>query len=116
MPPPQQQQQQQQLLLAALLADLTLRLPRPFSPSSQTLGKIVSPAALVSAVLPVLARLAADPVPNIRFSVAIALETLAPRMDASTRAVVAKPLLASLALDGEADVQHFAMRALAALG
>ena len=77
---------------------------------------VVSPSALSDTLLPVLARFAHDPVPNLRFSVARALEALAPRLDANARSAVAKPLLQGLSLDREADVQHFALRALAALG
>jgi serine/threonine-protein phosphatase 2A regulatory subunit A len=89
--------------------------PRP-PPRPQTLGSVVSPAVLQSALLPQLSRYAHDPVPNIRFGVAKAFEALAPRLDAAARQTIAKPVLQSLALDREADVQHFALRALAALG
>ena len=77
---------------------------------------VVSPTALQSVLLPQLARYAHDPVPNIRFSVAKAFEALAPRLDAAARITIAKPVLQSLTLDREVDVQHFATRALAALG
>ena len=89
---------------------------RPLAASPQTLGSVVSPAVLQSALLPQLSRYAHDPVPNIRFGVAKAFEALAPRLDAAARQTIAKPVLQSLALDREADVQHFALRALAALG
>ena len=77
---------------------------------------VVSPAALQNALLPQLARYAHDPVPNIRFCVAKAFEALAPRLDAAARVTIARPVLQSLALDREVDVQHYATRALAALG
>ena len=94
------------------------------SRSSSTLrGRSWSPraarsclGALQGALLPYIARFALDPVPNIRFCVARALETLLPRLDSTGRLTIVKPILQTLAIDREVDVQYFALKAMAALG
>ena len=42
--------------------------------------------SLTNTMLPVVVRMAADPVPNVRFNVAKILQQLAPLLDAGTRA------------------------------
>jgi len=80
------------------------------------MGQVVSASALQGALLPYIARFALDPVPNIRFAVARALEALLPRPDAAGRLAFVKPILQTLAIDREVDVQFFALRAMAAMG
>lgn len=84
-------------------------------------GAVVSLAALRTHFLPVLEQLAADPIANVRFSVARALQALIPVLAASStgnaeiREVLSKtviPLLQQLQRDNDADVHDYATDAL----
>lgn len=64
-----------------------------------------------------VARLAEDPIPNIRFNVAKALEALTPLLKGSNDTVPlvdneVKPILKHLVEDQDVDVRFFAQRAI----
>ena len=67
-------------------------------------------------VVPALAALCADPVPNVRFNAARALASVAPVVGPAVAASAIKPQLTSLLDDGDRDVKYFAATALAELG
>ena len=81
----------------------------------QTVAEVLTPATLREVLLPFVLRFATDPVPNIRFNLAKALERLAASMDEPTKRGAVKAVLDTLTTDAEADVRYYAMRALAAL-
>ncbi len=66
-------------------------------------------------MLPAITAQARDPVPNIRFNVAKALQRLAKRVEPAAVAGSLKPTLAALTADPDADVRYFAGKALASL-
>jgi serine/threonine-protein phosphatase 2A regulatory subunit A len=83
-----------------------------------TLGEAVAPAVLTARLLPAIAQLARDAVPNVRFNVAKAMLRLARttlRADAATIKQTVRPCLAQLSSDSDADVRFFAQQALNAL-
>ena len=67
-------------------------------------------------LLPVLLSFASDPVPNLRFNLAKALERLLPSIadPATTVASLVRPVLTSLTGDKDEDVRFYARKALAA--
>ena len=67
-------------------------------------------AAGPAAVLELLAR---DPVPNIRFNAAKALETIAPLVEPRAVAGDIRPCLSTLVQDADRDVKYFAEKAMA---
>ena len=85
--------------------------------AAQTLGEAMGPALVTSRLLPAIAQLARDAVPNVRFNVAKALQQLARSTlrEAPALRDVVRPCLAQLAGDADADVRYFAARALASL-
>jgi len=84
-------------------------------PASQTLGQALDAATLQRALLPFLLAFARDPIPNIRFNVAKAVERLAGKLDRGVVESTVRPVLNELALDSSADVQYYATKALATL-
>jgi hypothetical protein len=83
------------------------------------LGEAVGAPVLAARLLPAIALLARDAVPNVRFGVARSLQrlvasTLRTGAPAAVRDVV-RPCLEGLAGDADADVRFFAQRALNAL-
>jgi serine/threonine-protein phosphatase 2A regulatory subunit A len=83
-----------------------------------TLGEAVGAPVLTARLLPAIALLARDAVPNVRFSVARSLQRLvASTLRAEPHAVrdVVRPCLEALAGDADADVRFFAQRALNSL-
>jgi len=56
--------------------------------------------------------LASDPVPNVRFGAASALETLLSRVDKDTKENKIRPVLEALMEDKDADVRLYAVAAL----
>ncbi len=79
---------------------------------TQTLGEAVGPALTTSRLLPAIASLSRDTVPNVRFNVAKALERLAGRVEPAAAAGALRATLSALAGDRDADVRYFATRAL----
>lgn len=75
------------------------------------LSQALSPEAMAADILPTLARLAADKVPNIRFNAAKALGAVHERLDAAGKDD-AKATLQQLHRDADADVRFFAEQAL----
>jgi serine/threonine-protein phosphatase 2A regulatory subunit A len=77
----------------------------------------LSPSIIKDYVLPTVISLSEDPIPNIRFNVAKALETLTPslKQDANTVDLIEStvvPSLQKLTNDKDVDVRFFASRAL----
>jgi serine/threonine-protein phosphatase 2A regulatory subunit A len=62
--------------------------------------------------LPLVIRLAQDPVPNIRFNVAKTIHTLIPLLDSAAAQQKVKPTLSKLFDDTDRDVKFFASQAL----
>jgi serine/threonine-protein phosphatase 2A regulatory subunit A len=82
----------------------------------QTVAAAMPSSSLQPTLLPFILHFGRDPVPNIRFNVAKALEALAPHLEAGAKHGLVKPALEALAGDPEVDVRYYAIRALAALG
>merc|ERR1711916_389499 len=77
------------------------------------LSSVVGEDLLINHMLPLVLRLAVDPVPNIRFRVAQAFEVI---VDALPQEVIqgeVHPCLSKLTEDSDADVKFFARSALA---
>jgi len=68
-----------------------------------------------SSMLPLVIRMAEDPVPNIRFNVAKTLGVLVKNLDANTVQTKVKPTLAKLYEDADRDVKFYASQALSLL-
>lgn len=78
----------------------------------------MSPEMIKDLILPTLQTLGQDPIPNIRFNVAKALESIVPVLKKSTSASSAvantvKPILTKLVDDPDVDVRYFGGKALA---
>merc|ERR1711916_237688 len=76
-------------------------------------SSVVGEDLLINHMLPLVLRLAVDPVPNIRFRVAQAFEVI---VDALPQEVIqgeVHPCLSKLTEDSDADVKFFARSALA---
>jgi len=76
---------------------------------------VVGAPAIVNNILPVTLSLVNDPIPNIRFNVAKALERMIPSLAPTHKAVLdqqVKPALERLAADQDPDVRFFAAQAL----
>jgi len=81
----------------------------------QVLSESLSEDVLVSEALPLALHLNKDPVPNIRFTLAKTLETLAPKVVEREGAVLpsqVRPCLEELLNDSDRDVRFFARKAL----
>lgn len=63
-------------------------------------------------MLPLVLRMAQDPVPNIRFNVAKTLQTLIPLLDPNVVQTKVKTTLSKLFDDADRDVKFFAGQAL----
>ena len=63
-------------------------------------------------MLPLVIRMAQDPVPNIRFNVAKTLHGLIPLLDTNVVQTRVKPALSKLFDDTDRDVKFFASQAL----
>ncbi len=77
----------------------------------------MTPDVVKEQVLPALVQLSKDSIPNVRFNVAKALETLANTLKSQNNAALVeqiKPVLTKLKEDTDTDVRYFAQRALAA--
>ncbi len=84
--------------------------------AAQTLGEAVGPAIATSRLLPAVTAHARDPVPNVRFNAAKALDRLAKCVEPPAISGSVKPTLSTLAADSDADVRYYATKALSALG
>mmetsp|Transcript_51669 Transcript_51669/g.124265 ORF Transcript_51669/g.124265 Transcript_51669/m.124265 type:complete len:582 (-) Transcript_51669:224-1969(-) len=73
---------------------------------------VVSHDALLTSILPLVLQMTADPVPNVRFNAAKALQQLLPQLDASLIQQQVKPCLLRLAEDSDKDVRYFAGQGL----
>jgi len=66
-------------------------------------------------LLPMVLEMASDNVPNIRFNVAKALETMAPVCGKNVSDEQIRPVLSLLAEDSDRDVRFFAVKSLEAI-
>lgn len=96
-----------------VLYDIKLWLNRPL----QTLAHAVNAEVLKDPLIPTVIHLANDPIPNIRFNVAKALEQIIPlAKKAGLSSLITeqvKPSLLKLNEDADQDVRFFAQRAIA---
>ena len=79
------------------------------------MSDVVGADTIVDKILPVTLSLMNDPIPNIRFNVAKALERMIPILKVANRQTIdahIKPALEKLASDTDLDVRFFAQRAL----
>jgi len=76
------------------------------------LSSVVEVETIHRCMLPLVIRMAADVVPNIRFNVARTLSTLVPRLDPIIVESRVKPCLKMLSEDQDRDVKFFAIQAL----
>ena len=96
----------------------TQPLPNPpfsFLHPCQSMSDVVGADTIVDKILPVTLSLMNDPIPNIRFNVAKALERMIPSLKVANRQTIdahIKPALEKLASDTDLDVRFFAQRAL----
>ena len=88
----------------------------PHSLAVQTVAEAFPPALLTSRLLPAILAFARDPVPNVRFNLAKALQRLATLgvLDTAAAARI-RPILTALAADTDDDVRFYAGKASAAL-
>ena len=84
--------------------------------SVHSLVPIVGPEVLNNSFLPLLIKMAADPVPNIRFNVAQTLQLVSTHVDADSVNNNIKPILTTLLEDNDTDVKYYAFMALHAIG
>ena len=68
-----------------------------------------------SSMLPLVIRMAEDPVPNIRFNVAKTMGILIKNLDANSIQTKVKPALTKLYEDPDRDVKFYASQALSLL-
>lgn len=76
------------------------------------IAPVVTAEVLVGSMLPMVAHMATDPVPNVRFNAAKTLRQLVPMLDAPTVAERARPTLVTLSEDPDHDVRYFASQGL----
>jgi len=76
------------------------------------LSTITGGEVINTTFLPLVIRMAADPVPNIRFNVAKTLHTLIPHLDSTAVQTKVKPCLSKLFDDTDRDVKFYASQAL----
>ena len=79
------------------------------------MADVVGAQTIIEKILPVTLSLLNDPIPNIRFNVAKALERMIPSLKVANRQTIEahiKPALEKLATDMDQDVRYFAQRAL----
>eukprot|EP01017_Pseudomicrothorax_dubius_P030106 TRINITY_DN3719_c0_g1_i6.p1 TRINITY_DN3719_c0_g1~~TRINITY_DN3719_c0_g1_i6.p1 ORF type:complete len:578 (+),score=136.71 TRINITY_DN3719_c0_g1_i6:50-1783(+) len=81
----------------------------------QAISQVTPPEYNAEKLLPHLAKLGKDSVPNVRFGVVKALRTLAKRLNESVVTSSVKPVLIELSNDPDRDVQFYASDALATL-
>jgi len=79
------------------------------------LASVVGRDVIETTMLPLVLRMAQDPVPNIRFNVAKTLQTLIPLLDGNSNTSKVKPVLCKLNEDDDGDVKFFASQALQAM-
>ena len=79
------------------------------------LSTAVDTQAMRENLLPLVLRVAGDPVPNIRFNVAKSLGELASRVDKEVLDKNIKPTLENMCRDEDDDVAYFAKEALSGL-
>lgn len=84
----------------------------------QTLASVVNAQVLSESIVPTMATLSNDPIPNIRFNVAKSFEIVVPllkkyELNGLLNDVVL-PRLKGMGEDGDGDVRFYAGRALAA--
>lgn len=72
----------------------------------------MSQEVITNTMLPLVLKLAQDPVPNIRFNVAKTLHSLIPLLDSSVVQTKIKPCLQELLKDSDRDVKFYASQAL----
>jgi serine/threonine-protein phosphatase 2A regulatory subunit A len=77
-----------------------------------SLADVVGPDSLKGTMLPMVLRLAADPVPNVRFNAAKTLRNIVPLLDTAAVEEHVKPCLVTLSEDSDADVSYFASQGL----
>jgi len=76
------------------------------------LSPVVAQDVINNTFLPLVIRLAQDPVPNIRFNVAKTIHTLVPLLDGGVVQQKVKPCLSKLFDDTDRDVKFYASQAL----
>lgn len=80
-------------------------------------SSVVGNEAVDSTLLPLVIRMANDPVPNIRFNVAKTLQTLCNYLDENAIQRKVRPTLNQLyEKDPDSDVKYFAHQALQSIG
>ncbi|RHY25837.1 hypothetical protein DYB32_008052, partial [Aphanomyces invadans] len=85
--------------------------------AAKVLAPLLTSDQIQQSILPLVLQLASvrhlcDPVPNIRFNVAKALETMSGQLDSAAKEAHVVPALHTLTNDPDGDVQYFAGRAL----
>lgn len=75
------------------------------------LSKVVGPDVVNDTMLPLLVKMAQDPVPNIRFNVCKTLQALIPSLDSTVVQARVKPVLSKLLEDKDQDVRYFGQQA-----
>ena len=78
------------------------------------LAPIMGPGPLSATMLPIVVRMASDPVPNVRFNAAKTLQQLMPLLEASIVGEHVTPTLTQLTSDSDSDVRYFSTQALQA--
>lgn len=73
---------------------------------------VVSEEAVRCTILPLVLLLAVDPVPNVRFNAAKALQRLQPLLNSAVVQQQLKPCLQQLAEDADKDVRYYAVQGL----
>jgi len=91
-------------------ANYLFRLTCLFAISSFT--EVTASAAIESAILPIVIKMSADPVPNIRFNVAKTLQAICAKIDRQVVLDRVKPALQALLDDQDRDVKFYAGQAL----
>jgi serine/threonine-protein phosphatase 2A regulatory subunit A len=81
----------------------------------QVLATVVGPQVIAETMLPLVLRMASDPVPNIRFNVAKTLQTMAQIVGPEIAEARIRSVLNKLAEDTDHDVKYFANQALLSL-
>jgi len=76
------------------------------------LSSVVGQDIITNTMLPLVIRMAQDPVPNIRFNVSKTLHGLIPLLDANVVQTRVKPTLSKLFDDSDRDVKFYASQAL----
>jgi serine/threonine-protein phosphatase 2A regulatory subunit A len=85
------------------------------NPCFQTIAPSLTPEIVQADVIDALLQLAVDPIPNIRFNVAKALEVIGSSFGPAGRELAQQrilPMLDQQKTDADADVRYYAVRAM----